>query len=612
MTTLIFDLETDGLLPELTRIHSLVIKNAETGEVTSCFHGPDNEGNSIGWGLTLLANADVIAGHNVIGFDIPAINKVYPDWKPKGAIRDTMILARLLWPKERIVDKDMALAKRGKFPKNQIGFYTLEAFGRRLGNYKGDFKGPWNFWSPEMQSYCEQDVEVTHDLWLRLMEELVVWGFEDEPWMADCVVLEHAVATIVARQERNGFAFDEKKAAVLYGKLAARREELKDELTLVFPPKIVETVFIPKVNNKARGYVKGVPFTKRKAVPFNPGSRHHVADRLKALGWVPEEFNKDGTPKLDDAILAALPYPETKPLAEYFLIQKRLGQLAEGKEAWLKYVRNGRIHGRVITNGAVTGRMTHQKPNMAQVPSEHEYRELFLARPGYVLVGCDADALELRCLAHFMAKHDGGAYIKTVLEGKKEEGTDMHTLNAKALGCARETAKTWFYAFIYGAGDWKLGYTLTGLKGPKDKITCAGRKGRQDFFRKLSAMGKLIEAVSKAAARGWLRGLDGRRVSVRSQHAALNTLLQSAGALIMKLALVILDANLQAAGLIPGKDYEFVANVHDEWQIETLPEHAEFVGQTAASAIAEAGDQFKFRCPLKGNYESGQTWADTH
>lgn len=623
-------------MPELDRLHCLVIKDADTGDVVSC-HGSKPEGRfgSLEHGLHLLAEADVIVGHNVIAFDIPAIQKVYPWWKPKGVVRDTIILTRLLWPKEQITDIDHGRRKKNPLchPTKLIGSYALAAWGYRLGEYKGDYTGGWDSWSQEMQTYCEQDVEVTAKLWQTCADKLA--GKDDgQAWGPECVELEHEVAWIVARQERHGFAFDLKKASALYAKLVARRTELEEKLQLAFPPKTIETVFVPKANNKKMGYAKGVPFTKRRVVAFNPGSRKQVAARLMELGWKPTEFTADGTPKVDEEVLTSLPYPQCAPLSEYYMVEKRLGALAEGKEAWLKAERNGRLHGRVFTNGAVTGRMTHSSPNMANVPGlmnrktgkpqpyGRECRELFTASPGMKLVGCDADALELRCLAHFMAKYDGGAYVQTVLSGKKEEGTDMHSVNAKALGgIPRDPAKLWFYAFIYGAGNWKLGFTLAeGKNLGKQKLIRMGGAARKKFLTGLPAMGKLISSVEQTVkvrsknnkVPSWLRGLDGRKVYTRAAHAALNTLLQSAGALLMKRALVILDNKLQADGLVPGKDYEFCANVHDEWQIDASPACAEKVGQTAAEAIRLAGEHFAFKCPLAGNFSIGNDWAGTH
>jgi len=266
--------------------------------------------------------------------------------------------------------------------------------------------------------------------------------------------------------------------------------------------------------------------------------------------------------------------------------------------------------------GTVTSRMTHSKPNMGQVPSGkikwgHECRALFTSNKGQVLVGCDADALELRCLAGYMARWDNGAYIKTILEGKKEDGTDMHTLNAKALGCDRDTAKTWIYAMLYGSGDYNLGFVL-GVRGSQAQVAGAGKAARNKLMKAFPALKKLVDACKARAGDGKLKGLDGRFVPIRSAHSALNTLLQSAGAIIMKKGLVILDANLQELGLTPGVHYEFVGNIHDEWQISCNPDISELVGKTATQAILLAGEALGFRCPLKGNYDVGSNWAETH
>lgn len=618
MTTLVFDIETNGLLDELDRVHCLCIKNLETGETFSCTDAIDDDGekyNSLRYGIDLLRGADVLIGHNILKFDIPALQKVYPWFQPKASLIDTLVLARLIYPE--IANSDYGMAETGQLPKKFIGRYSLEAFGYRIGEYKGDYKGGWAEWSQEMQDYCEQDIEVTTKLYHRLIERKEKHAFSDYS-----IELEHAVAAIIFRQEQNGFGFNVEAAAQLYQELLVKRIELEKQLMAMFPPWEVKTPFVPKVNNKTRGYVKGQMTYKVQVVEFNPSSRQHIAKVLKEKhGWQPKEFTAKGDPKVDDDVLASLDYPEAKLLSEYFLIQKRLGQLVEGGEGLMKRERKGRIHGEVITNGAVTGRMTHRRPNMAQVPANRSpygerFRELFLPRAGWKLVGCDADALELRCLAHYMAAYDGGAYTDVVLAGKKELGTDMHSVNCRAIGfdpkTHRDMAKTWFYAFIYGAGDHKLGLIL-GAKGDDNDIRKAGQKSRRKFLKNLPALGTLTEKVAtKVKATGGLKGIDGRRLSCRSTHSALNTLLQAAGAIAMKVALVILDEDLKAAGLIPGVHYEFVANVHDEWQIEARPDVAEEVGQTAANAIARAGEKLGFKCPLKGNYEVGNNWKETH
>jgi DNA polymerase I-like protein with 3'-5' exonuclease and polymerase domains len=577
-------------------------------------------------GLKKLSKADEIIGHNILGFDIPALQKVYPEWTFKGTATDTMVLTRLLWPD--IKGKDAKLIKKGTLPGNLLGRHSLEAFGYRLGRWKGDYAkimkaagiDPWANWNDKMQEYCEQDVEVTHALWDACQARA-------EAFSQRSIDLEHAVASIIIRQQNRGFAFNEKEAEALYTDLVGRQAELDTELRKTLGSWEVRTPFTPKANNKKFGYERGIPTHKVKVIEFNPSSRHHIANRLKALhGWKPTEFTPSGEPKVDDTILSQLQYPEAQLIAEYLMVGKRIGMLRDGKQGLLRKVRNGRIHGRVNPNGAVTGRMSHSNPNINIPTNDAPYgkrcRSLFRAGEGYVLVGADADALELCCLAGYMARYDGGAYIKTVLEGDKTNGTDIHSVNARALRLdpkayykvdgrdvtGRDIAKTWFYAFIYGAGDSKLKAILG-----KAQAKALGGSGRKQFLKNLSALGKLVEAVkTKAQKYGALRGLDGRRLYVRHLHAALNTLLQGAGAVIMKEALVILDKKLQAGGLVPGKDYEFVANVHDEWQIETRAGFARGVGQCATAAIKEAGESFNFECPISGSYKIGETWAETH
>jgi len=420
-------------------------------------------------------------------------------------------------------------------------------------------------------------------------------------------------------------------------RLLAEREQLEKTLREVFGAWFMadEDVVTCKRRRHMKAtntiYEEGSQYQNIKYVEFNPNSTHHIASRLKALyGWEPEEFTPSGKPKLDESILSKLHYPEAKLLSRYMMLTKRIGQVAEGSQSWLRREQNGRIHGLVMTLGAVTRRMTHSNPNIAQVPSNgapfgEACRSLFGASDGYVLVGCDADALELRCLAGYMAKYDGGAYIDTILKGDKSLGTDMHSVNARALGLdpkklypvearevsGRDIAKTWFYAFLYGAGDQKLGATM-GATGTDKQIIARGKQARASFLRALPALDELIIKVRKKAMRGYLLSLDGSKLKIRSPHAALNTLLQSAGAIIMKQALVLLDAKLQEKGLVPSRDYEFCANVHDEWQIDVKPRFAALVGARAEWSIEEAGKVLGFACPLKGNAAQGMTWRDTH
>jgi len=613
---LVFDIETNGLIPELDRIHCIAIRDIKKGiTYRANDHGSEMSNEDA---VRMLMEATDICGQNIIGFDIPAIQKVYPWFKPRGRVWDTLIMSQLMFTdlfnddvkRIRQHEKDAAAGRRtaGIFPKKLMGKHSLEAWGWRMGVWKGDYSDimkargldPWAEWSQEMDDYCVQDIRVT----CKLYDKLMAQGFSEES-----IRLEHDIAPILRRQENYGFLFNKAKGLELEATLIGLRAELVEKLRAVFPPWQAKAgIIIPKRANKSKGYVVGVPFQKWKTVTFNPGSRAHICDRLKHLyGWTPTEFTDAGTPKMDETTLEGLKYPEAPLLTEYLTVEKRLGQLSEGKQAWFKAVQaDGRIHGRVNQNGAVTGRMTHSSPNMAQVPSSGslygpECRALFGVPKGKKQVGADASGLELRCLAHFMGRWDHGAYAKVILDG------DVHTTNQLAAGLlTRNEAKTFIYAFLYGAGDAKIG-SIVG-KGAK-----RGAELKAQFLKGLPALDALIKAIQQTVRKqGYLKGLDGRKVHVRSAHAALNTLLQGAGAIVMKKALVLLDERLQENGLIPGLHYEFVANVHDEFQMEVDEELAETVGAAATDAIFRAGQHYGFRCPLAGEFKVGNNWHDCH
>lgn len=604
---LIFDIETDGLLDEVTKVHVVGIR--ETQHTNLPARGVNGAG--IKDVVDYIASShDVVVGHNIIKFDIPVLQKLYPGFDIQHhRIRDTLVMSRLIYPD--ISDIDTKLVAEGKLTPKNFNSHSLAAWGERLGNKKADYTGGWAEWSQEMQDYCVQDISTTESLMNKLLEK---------NYSPRAIELEHKVAYIVARQERHGFLFDQQAAAALYSKLVKRKIELETELRDSIAPLYVKSgALMPKKDDIKKGYCAGAAHTKVTQVQFNPGSRDHIAKVLKCRrGWKPTEFTDGGKPKIDETVLSKLNYPEAKPLSEYFLVSKRLSQLAEGGEAWLKRVgKDGRIHGGVITNGAVTGRMTHSKPNMAQIPAGYspyglECRACFKVPEGKALVGIDAAALELRCLAGYMARFDGGAYVNTVVNGKKEDGTEIHTVNRKALGIeSRDVAKTWFYGFVYGAGEEKLGAILGFKLG--NAARKAGKESRAKFMAGLPALSELVSRVkAKVKTAGHLVGLDGRILHIRSEHSALNTLLQSAGAVLMKQALVNLDEALIAAGYLPGVNYEFVVNCHDEWQIECDEGIADEIGQAGVAAIRKAGEDFSFNCPLDGEYKVGKNWAMTH
>jgi DNA polymerase-1 len=632
------DIETDGLLDVLTRIHCLVLRDVETGEVLSC-SGVDGQGyHSITAGLDILEHAEVVYMHNGVRFDIPAIQKLYPWFKLNGTLRDTLIVAQFRWA--HVKERDYNAVRAGLFPSRYAGSHALAAWGHRLGCHKGEYTDwckeqgvdPWAVWRPEMQTYCEQDTEVTRQLVLKIRES----GVSEA-----AVQLEHDLASFLFRMEDNGWPFDLAAAQDLTAKLAARREELAGALVEKFWSwEVPAGVLVPKRDNKKLGYTAGVPVQKYKTITFNPNSRQHIADRLKTIyGWVPTQFTSSGQAEISETTLDALGnIPEAALLHEFLMVQKRLGQIAEGKQAWLTHARLNpitgmhHIHGRIKQNAAVTHRAAHVSPNVAQVPAVGkpygaDCRALWRVPPGWDLVGCDMSGIELRCLAHYMARYDGGAYGKIILDG------DIHAANRDALGlegkAGRDIAKRFIYAFLYGAGDPLLGELIhkalvaAGVqKAPKGEgeqlkhfYGKVGKRYRDQFLKGLPALDALITAVKKGAKdRGYLLGLDGRRAYVRHEHASLNTLLQMAGALLSKKWLTIADATLTKE-LGPqgwlGK-WAALAWIHDETESASRPEHTPFVASTLVDSIRLAGEAFNFRIRLDGEAKVGQTWRDVH
>ena len=588
----VFDIESNGLLDDLTTIHCIVLKDINTQQLYSF------EPNEVEKGLELLSNADHIIGHNIIKFDIPAIQKVYPDWQTKAQVTDTILCSRLIWAD--IKDKDFKYAAMHKeFPMKMVGKHSLESWGYRLDFHKGEYgkTTDWSEWTPEMQAYCEQDVHLNAKLY-----EVI----KSKNYSETALFIEHEFQRCIKAQEDHGFFFDVSKAKELYTQLQRRRGELYNELQELFPQwEKDDGIFVPKRNNKTKGYVAGEPVQKTKTVIFNPNSNDHITDRLiNKYKWKPREFTKEGKPRVDETVLGNLKYPEAKQLAEYKLIQKRIGMLAEGDTAWLKVVKNNHIHGQVITNGAVTGRCTHKFPNIAQVPSVSapygkECRELFSVPDGFKLVGVDVSGLELRCLAHYLYPFDNGAMVKELLDG------DIHTANQKAAGLpTRNQAKTFIYAFIYGAGDTRLGEIVGG--GIKE-----GKQLRKQFLTKNPALGYLKNDVeAKAQRQGFLNGIDKRQLPVRSIHSALNTLLQSCGAIIVKRATILLDSRIKWLNLVDKAS--MVAHVHDEMQLQVIADKADDIGKAAVQSIKEVQHVFQLNCPLDGEYKVGSNWAMTH
>ena len=615
MSKYILDLESDGLIPQMTKIHCIVLKDIDTGEIISCADQPGYR--SLETALDYISEADLLVFHNGIKFDIPALKKIYSglELKPTCQFYDTLISSRLFWPELEPIDR----ARWSHIEPKYIGRHSLAAWGERLGVAKIKFTenakkesaavNIWAEWSASMQEYCIGDVEVSDALYKYMLSQ------NPDPRSLE---LEHEFAIVMSKQEQFGFPFNEKAAFALVNTLKAERSEIDEQLQEVFPP-VVEGRISSKTGRQL----------KDKVTVFNPASRQQTAERLKAL--YPEitfASTDKGNPQVDDDVLEALGarYPEAKILARYQLLNKRIGQIADGKEALLNHCqvyKDGRIHGEVVTNACVSGRCSHKRPNMSQVPAVgapygSECRALFTAPEGWKLIGTDAAALELRALGAWLAHFDDGEYARLV----STEGFDIHSYNAKLFGIwdgegeieksQRNLSKSCIFAVCYGAGARKVGSLFYPLSS-EHKMMAKGKEVIDTFYKRLPAIKKLKDKIGeRVATRGYLIGVDGRRLQIRSAHSALNQLLQSTGAVLMKKATCILYNNLKQRGLMHDRDYGFCGFYHDEWQIAVKPEYVETLQELSIKAIEKSGQYFNLLCPFTGESRVGDNWMETH
>ena len=588
MKSLVFDIEANGFNPDT--IFCIVIVDIDENKTYE--YNPEQ----IDEAVEHLKTADKLIGHNIIGYDLPVIHKIKGvDLSKEVRVLDTLVLSRLFNP-------------------TREGGHSLEAWGQKLGYNKIKYNN-FEYFEPEMMEYCVRDTELNAKVFKCLKQESR--GFSRQS-----IDLEHEVYSIIQTQIRNGFKLDVPYAMELMAQISSELKAVEEEVHITFTPTITKTKILPtytKTNKLSKmaqvfGENRRVRLSDEEysmlqnsdkkyiirtdSTPFNLGSRKQIGEYLIRFGWKPKNFTPTGQPIVDEGTLEKVKnIPEAQLIAKYLMLQKRVAQI----KSWLEAVgEDDRVYGYVNSNGAVTGRMTHSKPNMAQIPATgstygKECRACWTVEKtkNKKLVGIDASGLELRMLAHYMNDED---YTYEILNG------DIHTANQKAAGLeSRNQAKTFIYAFLYGAGDEKIGSIVGGNRS-------AGKRLKQSFLANTPSLATLKDRVSRASKKGWLKGLDGRKLFVRSEHSALNTLLQGAGAVVMKEALVILNKKIYDSGI----DAKFVANVHDEWQIETTKEDADTIGQFGIDAIIEAGINLNMRCPLDGDYNVGNTWAETH
>ena len=544
MTEAVIDIETDSL--NATKIHCIVARSYKTNKVKT-WVGQECKDFGV-WSNQI----DTFIMHNGISFDAPVLNRLTGSNIKLNQVRDTLIESQLYNP---IRDDG----------------HSLEAWGKKLGYKKGDFHD-FSEYTPEMLEYCKRYTEVTRLLAQKLEEEGN--GFSSKSYE-----LERDVRAIIDKQEKNGFAFNLKDGTILLAQLQDELSELQRKAEKEFEPTIVELK------------------TKTKKIPFNIGSRQQIADRLQKRGWKPKQFTDKGNVIINEAVLSKIKMPEAEMFNRYFLLQKRTGLL----KSWISECQeDNRVRGRVMTLRTITGRMAHAVPNMAQVPSisssyGRESRGLWGVddTTKYRLVGVDASGLELRCLAHYMNDPE---YTNIVLTG------DVHTANQQAAGLrTRDQAKTFIYAFLYGAGPAKIGNVVG--KGP-----AAGQMLIKKFLERTPALKRLRENVVRWSKGGTIPALDGRLLHIRSEHAALNTLLQGAGAIICKQWLVHIMERVIKAGL----NVRLVASIHDEYQFEVaIPDVNRFCNLTK-EAMTQTQKTLGVKCELDCDYKVGKTWAETH
>jgi DNA polymerase I-like protein with 3'-5' exonuclease and polymerase domains len=630
-----FDTESDGLAATATKLHCLAIVHLGTGRILD--YGPDR----IAEGLEYLSRATFICGHNLLGHDLPLLERLH-GWRPTPGctVEDTLVLSRMLLPNILELD-NQAVAMGDPAMGRHHGKHSIAAWGLRLRKCKQhEDITDWSTWTPEMQERCIVDAQITTQVWQFL---------HSDAYSREARELEHRIAPLCARIQEDGVPINATMGRKLRDELTTRKAALGAQLTQQFGSWLVP------INPAAQDDRAGAPLTRCKRVAFNPSSRQHIAKALQDRGWEPNERTPTGRPKIDDQVIAGIvsKFPEFAGLADYLVAERRLGQLATGDEAWLKHVRSdGRIHGAMNPMGTPHSRASHFNPNLAAVPKVtspwgKECRELFEAPEGWFMVGGDQAGLQARAFAHYLAEIDGGAYGKALLEddthwntvlalGLQPEGTardkqsDLHTI------LREEGAKPFYYAFLFGGRSRTIGsiihdalqaavqkdaaYEVLYHRFFKSKrpdtvaLRRVGEKALSEFESRTPGLRQLQHALQEQAGRnGWLLGLDGRRVPVRSMHSVLNFLVTSAEAVICKRWLADTYDELRATFRYGWDgDVVVVLWIHDEIVCCCRAEIADQVGEILVRNAKQAGAPYQFRMPLECAYKAGRSWAEIH
>ena len=416
--------------------------------------------------------------------------------------------------------------------------------------------------------------------------------------IAESVVLEHQIAELMSQQKTTGWPFDVRRAQELENTLLTRLEKLRSQAESICTY-VPGNLFTPRRDNQKQGYVAGAEMQRLK--DFNPSSREHIAWWFKTFqGWKPTKLTPTGKAVIDETVLKEIGTEEALVFLEILVIQKKLGMLSQGTNAWLKLVKDGRLHHSCFI-GAVTHRMAHSHPNLAQVSSDKDCRELFITQPNWKLVDSDLSGIELRLFAHYLHRYDGGRYAKILLE------QDIHQVNADKIGISRRQVKTITYCFLYGGGNQKLGLSYDNMLSPE----AAKKKGaeiRRAYLDAVEGLEDLVEATRRVAEGGSIRAIDKRQIIVDKEHKALNCLLQGSAAVIAKRWLLITDHNLR----LNQCEHERYAFVHDEQVLGTPAENAKSVAEVCKLSALQAGEYYNIRLPIEADAQVGDNWAEVH
>jgi hypothetical protein len=733
----VFDIEGDGLLyaegskKQVTQLWCLAAQDLDTGE--EFYWGIDRGPESIEQGLRFLAGCSVLIGHNAIGYDYPAIERLYPWWQRPAKAWDSLVIAKCTHPADALAERDFALNARGKLPMQYVKRHSLAAWGYRTGTYKQEYTGGFDRWTPEMAVYLMHDVRANVALW-RVLERAMGWsqpvgekfgakeGVDHTKagilrWPEAVIQTECDVARIIHEQWECGIRFDMPKAIALAATLRNHQARIEQQLIDTFGswwepqddieqgytalgtthrrmvdfPSITSPRVSPKTGKALKPYTgppleeccEGDTYVRIKRVTFDPASRMHLGQRLQAIyGWKPKAWggkNKD-VPTVDEGTLAAIPEAVLPPdirklILDYFVVSKTRAMLDSGPKAWIRMAGGprqdgdvrvlGRIHGEMDTVGAITRRAAHKNPNLGQVPAvtkdkqKHvvmgleggfgwECRELFTADDGEEQTGVDASALELITLGHYLYPHDGGAFSHRVCDPVR----DPHQEHADITGLTRGDVKTATYLKVYGGSAYKLSLNIgidddevipnlgyrglpmlldslvkrfdqTFVDGLDDKQKAKIAKARQIIIKLeagITGLVPLTEALQGnprkhiigAASKGWLKGLDGSKIIVRKDYAALNALLQSAGAMACKLWMVLTHKALEARGLHKGVHWKQVLWVHDELQFTHRPGLGPVIKEVAEACMVQAGEMLGLRGRFRTDGKTGRNWAECH